>query len=418
MKVSRHARPLWLPVLPALCLLAWARLCAATPVLIWSDEFNQAENSAPDSTKWTFDLGGGGWGNDELETYTNSRDNSYIASDPAATDGRVLVIQAVKAADSSYKSARLKTQGLFNVNYGRVEARLKTSDGDGLWPAFWMLGTNITGVGWPTCGEIDIMEILGRNPGKLYGTLHGPGYSGAHGIGNTFTLPGGASFSDAYHEFAVEWSPDRIIWTVDGTVYHTVTPENLPSGTSWVFNNSPFFIILDFAVGGLFPGSPDATTPFPATYRIDYVRVYGLAPSAPTAASASAPKANGQASLAWNAPADLKGFALTGYRLERGTDNVFLQNTITLDLGVGTAYTDTALTLGQPYYYRVSAVTSGGTSDPSVVFSVTPPLTDPTPTPAPAPAPTHGGGGGVITPWFLVVLSLLRLARRITSHQR
>ena len=141
-----------------------------------------------------------------------------------------------------------------------------------IWPAFWMLGNNIQTAGWPTCGEIDIMENIGREPAIVHGTIHGPGYSGADGIGSQYGLTTGA-FSDAFHVFAVEWEPNQIRWYVDGNLYQTRTPADLPAGTQWVFDH-PFFIILNEAVGGYWPGDPDATTVFPQKMTVDYVRVY------------------------------------------------------------------------------------------------------------------------------------------------
>jgi beta-glucanase (GH16 family) len=421
--VKTRFQPLQGPgaLLCLIILLAAARLEAATPTLIWSDDFNQPDNSAPDPAKWTYDLGDNGWGNDELETYTDSRDNSYITTDPAATDGKALAIRIINA-NGSYTSARLKTQGLFNASYGRIEANLRVVNGDGLWPAFWLLGADIGSVGWPACGEIDVMEILGKASGKLYGTLHGPGYSGANGIGNTFTLPDGALFSDAYHVFAVDWSPNKIVWSVDGMVYHSVTPADLPAGTAWVFNNSPAFIILDLAVGGFFADAPDSSTPLQASYLVDYVRVYGLPSDAPTGGTATPAMSANQLNLSWTVP-DLKGFALTGYHLDRATDSGFTQNLVQRDLGMATMLTDSQLAGGTTYYYRVSATTSGGTSDFSTVFSGTAPATDTTPPPMPTPTPTHppsqgGGGGGAVSLWFLALLSLLSLVRRYSRHPR
>jgi beta-glucanase (GH16 family) len=245
---------------------------ASTPS--WQDEFNQPVGSAPDPTKWVYDLGDNGWGNKELQSYTDTRENSFIVADPEATDGRALVIKAIRSDTGAYTSARLKTHGKFATGPARIEARLKLPKGQGIWPAFWMLGNNIKEVPWPTCGEIDIMEMIGHQPGTLYGTLHGPGYSAAKGLTKSIELPDGATFGDAYHVFAVDWKPDRIDWLLDGKIFHTQTPETLPAGTKWVFDEPPFFILLNLAVGGLWPGYPDATTQFPQEYRIDYVRVY------------------------------------------------------------------------------------------------------------------------------------------------
>jgi beta-glucanase (GH16 family) len=245
---------------------------ASTPV--WQDEFNQPVGSGPDLTKWVHDLGDNGWGNKELQYYTDSRENSFIVADPEAEDGRALVLKAVRTAAGGYTSARLKTHGKFSTGYGRIEARLKLPKGQGIWPAFWMLADNIGAVPWPACGEIDIMEMIGHQPGTLYGTLHGPGYSAAAGLVKSTQLPAGATFADAYHVFAVDWRPGRIEWLLDGRLFHTLTPADLPAGTRWVFDDTPFFLLLNLAVGGLWPGYPDATTQFPQEYRVDYVRVY------------------------------------------------------------------------------------------------------------------------------------------------
>jgi uncharacterized protein (TIGR03437 family) len=230
--------------------------------LIWSDEFNGAAGAPPDPSRWTYDLGAGGWGNSELETYTNSPDN-------ASQDGAGnLVVRAVKSG-SGYTSARIKTQGRFSVTYGKVEARIKIPAGQGIWPAFWMLGADIDQVGWPACGEIDIMENIGKEPTTIHGTLHGPGYSGGSAIGGPFTGP---RFADDFHIYGIEWSPDSVVFFVDGKQYFSVTPAKLPAGKSWVFQH-PFFLILNVAVGGTWPGNPDATSTFPQQMLLDWVRV-------------------------------------------------------------------------------------------------------------------------------------------------
>jgi beta-glucanase (GH16 family) len=249
-----------------------------TWTLAWSDEFNGAAGSAVDGTKWILETGGGshGWGNRERQYYTNTTKN-------AAMDGAGnLVITAYRESpgkkyrcwygECRYTSARLKTQGRFEQAYGRFEARLKLPYGQGLWPAFWMLGGNINTAGWPACGEIDIMENIGREPASVHGTIHGPGYSGAKGIGAPYSLTSGA-FGDAFHVFAVEWEPNRIRWYVDGQLYQTRTPADLPAGSAWVFDR-PFFMLLNVAVGGYWPGDPDTTTVFPQKMYVDYVRVY------------------------------------------------------------------------------------------------------------------------------------------------
>lgn len=243
----------------------------------FKDEFLGRGGSAVDPTKWTSEIGGSGWGNQELEYYTNSTEN-------ASLDGSGnLVIRALKLSPPlllscwygpcQYTSARLMSKGKFDLKNGRFEARIKVPYGRGVWPAFWLLGNNIDTVGWPQCGEIDIMENIGREPSTVHGTIHGPGYSGGNGIGATFTLANNQAFAGDFHKYVVEWSSNEIRWYVDGNLYQTVTPSNLPPGAQWVFDH-PFFIILNFAVGGGWPGSPDGTTVFPQTMIVDYVRVY------------------------------------------------------------------------------------------------------------------------------------------------
>jgi beta-glucanase (GH16 family) len=241
--------------------------------LVWSDEFDGTSGSPVDSNKWSFDIGGKGWGNNELETYTNRTANADL-------EGGSLVIKALKETYTgrdnitrNYTSARLLTRNKFTQTYGRFEARIKLPFGKGLWPAFWMLGDNIGTVGWPTCGEIDIMENIGKEPSTVHGTFHGPGYSGAKGVSAAYKLPNGQKFADDFHAFAVEWEPNVMRFYVDGLLYKTRTPSDVPAGTTWVFNH-PFFIILNVAVGGGFPGNPDATTVFPQLMKVDYVRVY------------------------------------------------------------------------------------------------------------------------------------------------
>ena len=236
--------------------------------LVWSDEFAQPDGTSPDPAKWGYDLGAGGWGNGELEYYTARTNNVRIESGQ-------LVIEALLESylGSGYTSARLKTQGKASWAYGRMEARIKVPRGQGIWPAFWMLGASIGSVGWPTCGEIDVMENIGREPTIVHGTAHGPGYSGGGGIGGPDSLPGGAAFADAFHVFSVEWTTNQIQWFVDGQKYFNLTPASLPNGSTWVFTQ-PQFLLLNVAVGGGWPGNPDGTTTFPQRMVVDYVRVY------------------------------------------------------------------------------------------------------------------------------------------------
>jgi beta-glucanase (GH16 family) len=267
-------------------LLSGALLTPATPataapawVLTWQDEFNQAAGSPPDSGKWTHEVGGDGWGNEELQYYTRSTRN-------AAHNGQgQLNITAIKEqpADSScwygtcrYSSARLITKGKFTQQYGKVEARMKLPRGKGLWPAFWMMGDDFDSAGWPDCGEIDIMENVGNEPSTLYGTIHGPGYHSENGPGGSTTSPDGRPLADAFHTYAVEWLPDSISWFVDGKRYLTLTPADIPSGSRWVFDH-PFFMLLNVAVGGTWPGNPGSSTTFPQQLTVDYIRVYEAA---------------------------------------------------------------------------------------------------------------------------------------------
>ncbi|MGP3984192.1 family 16 glycosylhydrolase [Streptomyces sp. KR80] len=246
---------------------------AATGTVTFVDDFNGPAGSAVDSTKWQIETGDN-VNNHERQYYTAGNKN-------AALDGQGnLVITARKENPANYQcwygtcqytSARLNTAGKFTQTYGHYEARIKITRGKGMWPAFWMLGNDIGSVGWPNSGEIDVMENVGHEPTKVYGTIHGPGYSGSGGIGASYSSPNGAPFADAFHTFAVDWTPNSIKWSVDGTVYQTRTPADL-GGKTWVFNK-PFFIILNLAVGGDWPGDPDGNTTFPQQMLVDYVRV-------------------------------------------------------------------------------------------------------------------------------------------------
>ena len=234
--------------------------------LVWSDEFEGTAGSAVNSAKWTNDLGTGlnGWGNNELQTYTQSPQN--IALDGTGN----LVITAKKDQSGNYTSARIKTQGLFTQKYGRIEARIKTPTGSGIWPAFWMLGSNIDSIAWPQCGEIDIMEQKGKYSNITYGSIHGPGYSGGQAITTPYALQT-SRFDADYYVYAIEWSANKIDFFVNDYLYKRVTPSDAPG--EWVYNQ-PFFIIMNLAVGGNFGGPPNSNTPFPSSMYIDYVRVY------------------------------------------------------------------------------------------------------------------------------------------------
>jgi beta-glucanase (GH16 family) len=246
----------------------------SSSTLVWSDEFSGPDGSTPDSKKWTYDLGGKGWGNQELETYTNRKENVHIEKGNLVITAQKESYAGADGAARDYTSARLKTQGLFAQTYGRFEARIKIPEGQGMWPAFWMLGQDIPSVGWPKCGEIDIMENIGKEPGTIHGSLHGPSIAApTSDLTNIFALPAGQNFAADFHLYAVEWEPDTVRFYVDSNLYGTFHSSDWPAGGKWVFDH-PFFIILNVAVGGDWPGSPDASTKFPQSMLVDYVRVY------------------------------------------------------------------------------------------------------------------------------------------------
>jgi beta-glucanase (GH16 family) len=250
---------------------------AAPWTLVWSDEFD-GPAGPPDAAKWLHDVGAGpnndGWGNQQLEFDTDSTEN-------AGLDGQGnLVITARQQAmgNKAYTSARLNTLGTFAQRYGRIEARIKLPTGKGLWPAFWMLGDSCTvPPGWPSCGEIDILELRGQDPTTVFGSLHGPEYFAANALSNHFQLTG-ASFDQDFHVFAVEWDPTRITFLVDEQAYQTITADSVVgSRKTWVYDH-PFFLILNVAVGGNFVGAPNAQTTFPQSMTVDYVRVSRRSP--------------------------------------------------------------------------------------------------------------------------------------------
>ena len=238
--------------------------------LVWQDEFDGSAGQSVDESKWTYDLGRGpdddGWGNAELQFYTERPENVSL-------DGNGnLAITAISEtfAGSSYTSARIKTQGLFSQTYGRFEARIKLPRGSGIWPAFWMLGNDIETIGWPQCGEIDIMEYRGQEPNIIHGSIHGPGYSGESPITKSFGFENDR-FDLEFHLFAVEWGEGYVNYFVDDTLYQQIKPEDADG--EWVYDH-PFFILLNVAVGGNYVGFPNSGTPFPQTMLVDYVRVY------------------------------------------------------------------------------------------------------------------------------------------------
>jgi beta-glucanase (GH16 family) len=241
-------------------------------VLTWSDEFTGPNGSSPDATKWVLESGGNGWGNQELEYYTPRPKNLHLE------DGN-LVIEAVKeefrgsdGVRRRYTSGRIESQGRFSQAYGRFEARIKIPSGRGVWPAIWLLGDDFSTAGWPECGEIDIMENVDLEKSMIHGSLHGPGYSAKKAVTSAYSLPHG-QFADDFHVFALEWEPQVIRFYVDNDLYATKTPSDLPKGARWVFDH-PYFVILNVAVGGILPSSPDISADFPQRMLVDYVRVY------------------------------------------------------------------------------------------------------------------------------------------------
>lgn len=248
--------------------------------LAWSDEFDAPAGTAPNPEHWTHEIGDGtiigkpGWGNDELQYYTDSTDN-------VATDGEGNLVITTRATDPEtapqcyygpckYTSARLVTQDKVEFQYGRIEGRAQVPVGSGLWPALWALGNDINRNPWPNSGEIDIMENVGRNPETVFGTIHGPGYSGGQSYGGTYDFD--VPVADDFHTFAIEWAPGEITWSVDGIEYHDAAPADVDPN-QWVFEH-PFFLIMNVAVGGNFGGTVGADTTFPQELKVDYVRVY------------------------------------------------------------------------------------------------------------------------------------------------
>lgn len=233
--------------------------------LVMSEEFNV--DGAPDPAMWSYNIGTGanGWGNNELQYYTDRPQNIKV-------ENGMLKITAISEQymGSGYTSARIISKGKFEKKYGRIEARIKMPLGQGIWPAFWMLGSNSDTVTWPACGEIDIMEYLGNNPIRMFGTVHGPGYSGGESISKQFILSN-SRFDTEFHIFGIEWDEDNINFYVDDFLYHSLKPKDVPG--DWVFNES-FYLILNVAVGGNLPGIPNSQTSFPQSMLVDYVRVY------------------------------------------------------------------------------------------------------------------------------------------------
>ena len=245
--------------------------------LAWSDEFDGPAGAPANPSIWHHELGGGGWGNDELQYYTDSTQNASLDG-----DGNLAIVArrtGPQPGESShdgcgYTSARLVTKDTMAFSYGLVTARLKLPAAPGCWPALWMLGQNLDEAGWPACGEIDVMEHFGDGSAVVHGTVHGPGYSGPAGI--TASCRAQSSLPDQFHIYTVCWQPQRIRWYLDDALYATVTPHDLRRNP-WVFDHD-FFLLVNVAVGGTMSQAPGPDAPFPQTLLMDYVRVY-TAPS-------------------------------------------------------------------------------------------------------------------------------------------
>ncbi|WP_411699653.1 family 16 glycosylhydrolase [Conyzicola sp.] len=243
--------------------------------LVWSDDFEGSAGTAPDPEYWTHETGGSGWGNDELQYYTDSPDNASLDG-----NGNLAITARRTAPDATelecwygpcaFTSARLITAQKQEFTYGRFETRVRVPEGAGLWPAVWMLGSDFAEVGWPQTGEIDIMEFVGNSPNNVFGTIHGPGYSGGQAYSGDFALQN--PVPDEWHVFTVEWTPENITWTIDGAVFHEADPTDV-APNEWVFDH-PFFLLTNMAVGGNFGGDVGDDVTFPREFTVDYVRVY------------------------------------------------------------------------------------------------------------------------------------------------
>jgi beta-glucanase (GH16 family) len=241
--------------------------------LAWSDEFDGPSGSPPAPATWQPQTGGHGWGNRELQYYTAGTENASLdgAGHLAIVVDRPAPQDRERYGGCGYTSARLTTSGRRTVRYGVVQARMKIPAGQGMWPAFWMMGQDVDQVGWPRCGEIDVMENFGRNPRMVYGAAHGPGYTGAD---ITASHRARTSLASEFHVYSVVWEPGRIRWYLDGQRYATVTSADL-GGRPWAFDHD-FFLLVNVAVGGNPSVTPGPSVTFPQRLLIDYVRVYAM----------------------------------------------------------------------------------------------------------------------------------------------
>ena len=230
--------------------------------LVWSDEF---DGESIDLSHWTYDLGASGWGNQELQNYTSDSENSYV------NDGNLFIV--ARENGIHFTSARMKSIGLQEFQYGRIDVRAILPKGQGIWPAIWMLGANYPTVGWPACGEIDIMELIGSSPNTVHGTIHyGTDWTQHNYTGSGTSIPWTETFSDEFHVFSIDWDENGITWLLDDQPFYTI--DNAVTGNQPYPFDNPFFFIMNIAVGGQWPGYPDATTEFPQFMAVDYVRVF------------------------------------------------------------------------------------------------------------------------------------------------
>jgi beta-glucanase (GH16 family) len=270
----------------AMFLVGLGGMAAAQEHLVWSDEFN-GPNTVPDPANWSFETGGNGWGNHELETYCAPSSAPSSAESPCKpsqpnviiSNGYLHILAHRDDVTGKWISARMTTKGLRSFQYGRIEARIKIPAGAGVWPAFWMLGDDIGQRPWPACGELDIMENIGKEPTKIHGSIHGTGFTGTP-LSTITQIPAGEDFAASFHTYGLIWSPGKVQYYVDDPAhpYATYTRADLPAGAVWPFDDGRYFFLLNLAMGGDWPGPPIASTPSTEEMLVDYVRVYQTAP--------------------------------------------------------------------------------------------------------------------------------------------
>ena len=314
--------------------------------LVWSDEFG---GSTLNAANWSYEVGAGGWGNNELQYYTNG-------ANVQVSNGTLKILAKQEFfGGAGYTSSRIITRNKVDFRYGKFEARLKLPQGQGLWPAFWLMPTESAYGNWPRSGEIDIMELLGQNPAKAYGTIHtGDPNNTLHSYGSNYTLSSG-TFANGFHIFTLEWTPTDVKWLIDGTVYFTKTnSEVLP----WVFDKT-FHILLNVAVGGNWPGAPDGTTVFPQTMEVDFVRIYHLLPDVQIQGATLVEPSS-------SAVYTLPNMTGTTYAWSGGTN-------ATISSGQGTAQTAMAFGLAGNNTTLSATISNGcGTATPQYAVTVSP----------------------------------------------